>query len=71
MSCCVSLVYYLKKKLNNFGNDFDEFLNKILEIDSNNKNNEYNLINVEDLKENDINNHISINIPIENDYDLI
>ena len=69
MSCCVSLVYYLKKKLNNFGNDFDEFLNKILEINSNK--NEYNLINLEDLKENDNKDHISINIPIENDYDLI
>ena len=71
MSCCISLYSYLKKKLNFINCEFDEFLNKILEIKPNSVSKEYNLINLDEISENKKNDHVVIDVPISQDYDII
>ena len=71
MSCCISLYSYLKKKLNLINYEFDEFLNKILEIKTNNDDKEYNLINLDEIIENKKHDHVVIDVPISQDYNII
>lgn len=71
MSCCISLYSYLKKKLDFISYEFDEFLNKILEIKSNSVSKDYNLINLDEIIENKKNDHVVIDVPISQDYDII
>lgn len=70
MSCCLSVLVFLKKKCIYIGKEFDEFLNKILEIDvkkNDDKNNLYKRINMEEINKDE--DHIIIDI--DNDYDII
>ena len=71
MSCCFSLYIYLKKKLNFLGDEFDEFLNTILEIKTNTNDKDYNLIDLDEINENKKNDHVVIDVPITQDYDII
>ena len=69
MSCCVTLVFFLKRKFEYIGNEVEIFVNKILEIDEKNDKKEYNLISLDDIKKDD--DHIIIDMPINKNYDII
>lgn len=71
MSCCISFYSYLKKKLNFIGSEFDEFLNTILKINTNSVNKEYDLKNFNEITENKKKDHVVIDVPISEDYDII
>ena len=67
MSCCVIFFNNLKKKLDILGIQFDIFFNNIFEV-NNNSDNDYDLIDLDETKKND---HVVIDIPIKNDYNII
>jgi hypothetical protein len=70
MSCCLSVLVFLKKKCIYIGKEVDDFLNRILEIDvkkSDNKNNPYKRINMEEINKDD--DHTIIDI--DKEYDII
>ena len=70
MSCCLSVLVFLKKKCIYIGKEFDEFLNKILEIDvtkNDDKNNPYKRINMEEINKDD--DHTTVDI--DKEYDII
>ena len=68
MSCCLNLIDYIKINIEYIGREFDIFLNKILEIHPNSDSKEYNLIDLNEKKKND---HVVIDVPISQDYDII
>ena len=72
MACCFESFLYIKEKINNCFNDFDDYLNKILEI-KNNKNKEYNLIDFNEINKYQDNIIIEIHkdIPIDKGYNII
>lgn len=61
---------YFKKQFNNCLNYFDNYLNKILEIEiKENKDKQYNLIDLSEIyKDKD---HVIIDIPIDKGYNII
>lgn len=70
MSCCLSVLEFLKKKCIYIGKEVDAFLNRILEIDvkkSDDKNNPYKRINMEEINKDE--DHTIIDI--DNEYDII
>ena len=61
---------YFKEQLNNCFNHFDNYLNRILEIEiKENKDKEYNLIDLSEI--NTDKDHVIIDIPIDKGYNII
>jgi hypothetical protein len=71
MSCCVNLVDYIKVNIEYIGKEFNIFLNKILEIDTNSDSKEYNLIDLNEINQSKKKDHVVIDVPISRDYDII
>jgi len=70
MNCCLTVLVFLKKKCIYIGKEVDTFLNIILEIDvkkSDDKNNRYKRINMEEINKDEY--HTIIDI--DNEYDII
>jgi hypothetical protein len=68
-NCFIHLVDYLKTNIEYIGIEFDIFLNKLLEIDTNCDSKDYNIIDLENInKEND---DIIVDIPINEGYNII
>jgi len=70
MNCCLPILEFFKKKCIYIGKEVDAFLNRILEIDvkkSDDKNNPYKRINMEEINKDEDNTIIDI----DNEYDII
>ena len=64
MACCLYSFTYLKDQLNNCFINFDNYLNKILEIEiKDDSDKEYNLIDLNEINNNK--DHTIIDIPID------
>ena len=70
MTCCLDSFLFLKKQLNQCFYIFDNYLNKILEIEiKDKKDEEYNLIDLKEINKDE--DHVIIDIPINTGYNII
>lgn len=70
MPCCLESFLYIKKKLNIYIDQFDNYLNQILEIEiKDNEDKEYNLIDFKEIDKDE--DHVIIDIPINTGYNII